>query len=111
MHVLHIHVNSYQIIALGPMIDNVWFQVGDWHDTFNALIAQPPGSAQTVLRFWADRFAGNTVIHCHMSSHEDQGMMNTLLVTGAEGTTVDSAARRIDSTCVTTVAGQGFELV
>jgi len=46
-----------------------------------------------------------------MSQHEDEGMMNTLLVTGTEGATVNAAARLVDSTCYTAVADQGYVLL
>jgi FtsP/CotA-like multicopper oxidase with cupredoxin domain len=108
VHVLHIHVNPFQITQLSPVIDTNYFQVGDWHDTFNVYTAQPPGSDKTVIRFWVDRYAGHAVIHCHMSTHEDAGMMNTYLITGVEGATVDTAAQTIDGTCYTDVSGQGY---
>lgn len=99
VHVFHMHVNPFQLHQLSPVIDETYFQLGDWHDTFNAFIAQAGPVPKTVARFWVDRFSGHAVVHCHMSAHEDEGMMNTYLISGTEGVTVDSAAKQIDPLC------------
>jgi len=111
VHVLHIHVNPFQLTTLSPVIDTNYFQVGDWHDTLDVFLAQPPGSIQTIIRFWVDRYAGHAVVHCHMSTHEDEGMMNTYLISGVEGATVDIAARQVDPLCITELSGQGYTLL
>ena len=100
VHVFHMHVNPFQLHQLSPVIDSTYFQRGDWHDTFNAFVAQvPPVPQKTVVRFWVDRYTGNVVVHCHMSTHEDEGMMNTYLISGTEGATADQKAKQVDPLC------------
>jgi FtsP/CotA-like multicopper oxidase with cupredoxin domain len=109
-HSLHIHVNPYQFSTMSPVVDEIYFQEGDWHDTFNAFIAQTAGPDLTraVVRFWVDKYAGQTVVHCHMFQHEDEGMMNTYFITGDEGISVDPVARQIDPLCFSDLTGRGF---
>jgi FtsP/CotA-like multicopper oxidase with cupredoxin domain len=81
-HVMHIHVNHFQIISVtsdappsGPSTDDIYTQyygqLGDWRDTVPAF----PG--KTVIRYKLDTFRGEIVIHCHFLFHEDIGMMAT----------------------------------
>ena len=108
-HTLHIHVNPYQITYVDTTADNNYFQVGDWHDVLNIFGPQTTGTL-VKIRFWADRYTGYTVLHCHILSHEDQGMLNTYLFQGTEGTVVDTTALKADPLCRTGNNGQGFTL-
>ena len=81
-HPLHIHVNHFQIIAVGSGLaaDN-FSVVGDWRDT--VAVGTGPGlsaDAGTVIRWWPADFTGEVVVHCHILGHEDAGMMTTMLV-------------------------------
>jgi len=111
VHSLHIHVNHFQFSTISAVVDEVYFQEGDWHDTFSSFVAQGapgPDLTRAVIRFWADRFSGRAVVHCHMSNHEDEGMMNAYMIDGDEGATVDALARRIDPLCYSDFQGRGF---
>jgi len=45
-------------------------QVGEWRDT---LLVPPLGNI--TVRFLADKYVGDVIIHCHLTGDEDQGMM------------------------------------
>ena len=73
-HPFHIHVNSFQVTGHldgdnHPVDDGV----GDWKDT----LFVPEGHTFTIRSRFQD-FAGQTVFHCHILDHEDQGMMMPL---------------------------------
>jgi FtsP/CotA-like multicopper oxidase with cupredoxin domain/peroxiredoxin len=73
-HPFHIHVNSFQVTGHldgngNPVADGV----GDWKDT----LFIPEGHTYTIRHRFQD-FAGQTVFHCHILDHEDQGMMMPL---------------------------------
>lgn len=101
VHVLHIHVNPFQLAQMSPVVDTVYFQEGDWHDTLNVFIAQANSDEKMNVRMWMDKFAGHAVVHCHMLNDEDAGMMNTYLVEGEEGASVDEVAKLVDPLCYT----------
>jgi FtsP/CotA-like multicopper oxidase with cupredoxin domain len=115
VHSLHIHVFPYQFSTISPVVDEIYFQEGDWHDTFNAFTSQAkilnPDLTHAVIRFWIDKFAGNTVVHCHMFQHEDEGMMNTYSVVGEEGASVDAVAKQYDPLCYSDLTGRGYTLI
>ena len=53
------------------------------------------------IRVNLDKYAGNLVVHCHLLTHEDLGMMVNLRVEGNDGT-VFRAADELDPTCYRT---------
>lgn len=69
-HPFHIHVNPFQVVEPGvPPEDWVW------RDTLMVL------SGQTLkIRMEFNEFDGRTVMHCHNLDHEDQGMMQQILI-------------------------------
>jgi FtsP/CotA-like multicopper oxidase with cupredoxin domain len=73
-HPFHIHVNPFQVTRInGEPIEPYWA------DT----IALPPNGSPTnptsvTFRTRFLDFAGTTVMHCHMLTHEDMGMMQTV---------------------------------
>jgi len=100
-HPMHIHVNPYQIQDMGgsDSLDDGYFQAGDWHDT---LYINSLGGGNTVtVRMNTDRFTGDMVIHCHILSHEDRGMMGYISLTGTEGD-VFAGAKVLDPSCYDT---------
>jgi hypothetical protein len=65
-HTFHIHVNDFQVISVnGKPIPYV-----DYEDN----VALPPKS-RTVIRQRPEDFTGKFVFHCHVTFHEDHGMM------------------------------------
>ena len=72
-HVLHIHVNPFKIIE----INGIKLDKPKWRDTY--VLTGLDGDSiriQTNL----DDFTGKFVEHCHVLSHEDLGMMESLEV-------------------------------
>ncbi len=83
-HPFHIHVNPFQVSEY-TRPDGGVVRIGDpkqrpWHDTF--LIPKGhkdstgkivPGHFKFLTRY--DDFDGSFVLHCHILTHEDQGMM------------------------------------
>src|SRR5438552_87220 len=69
-HPFHIHINPFEVVSInGAPIDPYWA------DT----IGLPPNGSPTnptsvTFRTRFRDFAGTTVMHCHMLSHEDMGM-------------------------------------
>ncbi|CAK0849572.1 unnamed protein product [Prorocentrum cordatum] len=79
-HPLHLHVNPYQIQDMSgeSSRDSGYYQAGDWHDTLML-------DVDATVRMNVDRFTGSMVVHCHILSHEDEGMMSLIGLTGTEG--------------------------
>lgn len=86
-HVFHIHVNPFQMTepsagkqdALGQTIPA---NMQIWKDTYGAPpigknVAIGPG---TLLKTRYTKFSGAFVQHCHILTHEDQGMMQVISV-------------------------------
>ncbi|CAK0881602.1 unnamed protein product [Prorocentrum cordatum] len=96
-HPMHWHVNSFQIQSMGgaASLGNGYFQAGDWHDT---LYLEALGGGTLVARMNTDRFTGKMVVHCHILSHEDSGMMGYISLTGTEGAVFEEA-KTLDPTC------------
>jgi FtsP/CotA-like multicopper oxidase with cupredoxin domain/peroxiredoxin len=68
-HPFHIHVNPFQVISYtDPSGKKVPMNV--WRDTLYI----PEGSSYTIRSRFQD-FVGDSVLHCHILDHEDQGMM------------------------------------
>jgi len=89
-HPLHFHVNPFQITAIDGEQKGVsggtpnYFQVGDWHDTLML-------DHGATIRMNVDKFTGKMITHCHLISHEDEGMVSIIDVAGAEGATFSGA--------------------
>ena len=85
-HPLHIHVNHFVITSFttgmdGAQLSDYGLQTGEWRDTIPIL------SGTTTIKFQAHTFAGETVMHCHILSHEDRGFMSTFLIKSPAGGT------------------------
>lgn len=68
-HVFHIHTNDFQTTRNDPLGHPETL----WRDS---LLVQY-GNPQTILTRYED-FDGTTVMHCHLLSHEDMGMMQAI---------------------------------
>ena len=79
-HPFHLHINPYQIKTINADATN-WYKVGDWHDVFYEFnnVGNP------TVRFAANDFTGDMVLHCHFLEHEDLGCMGFAQITGTEG--------------------------
>ena len=70
-HTFHIHINDFQVVSVaGESVPYV-----DHEDN----VALPPHSHTVVLMAPTD-FTGKFVFHCHVTFHEDHGMMATVQV-------------------------------
>jgi FtsP/CotA-like multicopper oxidase with cupredoxin domain len=85
-HTFHIHVNDFQVVSVkakrvpnvssGPAgVSDVAPSAVDPADT----VLMPPKSTVRILTRPTD-FAGTFVFHCHMTFHEDHGMMGVVKV-------------------------------
>ena len=88
-HTFHIHVNDFQVVSVqakrvrnvssGPEgVEDVAPDAVDPADT----VLMPPGSTIKLLTRPTD-FTGKFVFHCHMTFHEDHGMMGVVKVVPA----------------------------
>jgi suppressor of ftsI len=70
-HTFHIHINDFQVVSVaGKPVPYV-----DHQDN----VALPPKSKTVILMAPTD-FTGKFVFHCHVTHHEDHGMMATVQV-------------------------------
>jgi suppressor of ftsI len=70
-HTFHIHTNDFQVVSInGAQVPYV-----DYQDN----VALAPGSHTVILMHPTD-FTGKFVFHCHVTFHEDHGMMATVQV-------------------------------
>jgi FtsP/CotA-like multicopper oxidase with cupredoxin domain len=70
-HTFHIHTNDFQVVSVnGRRVPYV-----DYQDN----VALPPHSRTVILMHPTD-FTGRFVFHCHITYHEDHGMMATVQV-------------------------------
>jgi FtsP/CotA-like multicopper oxidase with cupredoxin domain len=70
-HNFHIHQNPFQIISInGKPVDYI-----DWQDTINMAPCET-----VVIRLNPIDFTGKFVFHCHLTFHEDHGMMGVVQV-------------------------------
>jgi FtsP/CotA-like multicopper oxidase with cupredoxin domain/peroxiredoxin len=77
-HPFHIHVNPFQVMSYTePSGFTVPMNV--WRDTLYI----PEGASYTIRTRFQD-FPGDSVLHCHILDHEDQGMMMCLRFTDSE---------------------------
>mmetsp|Transcript_17355 Transcript_17355/g.24570 ORF Transcript_17355/g.24570 Transcript_17355/m.24570 type:complete len:971 (-) Transcript_17355:68-2980(-) len=95
-HTLHTHVYHMQIadVVLTNQFEDFpdWHQAGDWVDSISA-----KGTIMT--RINAVRFNGPMLLHCHILSHEDTGMMVVVEITG-EGQDAEASPEILDyGTC------------
>ena len=65
-HPFHIHVNPFQVIQIG----NYRPEFPMWKDTIFVDADSP-----VIIRARYETFTGKFVLHCHILSHEDAGMM------------------------------------
>jgi len=72
-HVLHVHVNPFKVIE----INGITLDKPKWRDTY--VLTGLDGDSITV-QMNLDDFTGKFVEHCHVLSHEDLGMMESLEV-------------------------------
>jgi FtsP/CotA-like multicopper oxidase with cupredoxin domain len=82
-HSFHIHVNNFQVTGLEGQaptdVSNANARdigVGSYQDT----VVLPPGKTVT-FRTKPTNFTGKFVFHCHMTNHEDRGMMAVTEIT------------------------------
>jgi suppressor of ftsI len=75
-HPLHLHDNSFQVISIGGKAIEP-FLVCD-------TVLIPPASAgadgSVTFRVRFKQYTGKTVYHCHITPHEDTGMMKNILM-------------------------------
>jgi len=102
-HPFHLHVTPYQLTHLGEPKDD-YFQEGDWHDSFMY------SAGEAKVRFQTSTFTGPYVMHCHILSHEDMGMMAFFNVAGKDGR-LWPGAKQLDPTCYENKTGAGFAYV
>ena len=70
-HTFHIHINNFQVISIaGKRVPYV-----DYQDN----VAMPPKSKIVILMRPTD-YTGKFVMHCHVTFHEDHGMMAAVQV-------------------------------
>jgi hypothetical protein len=84
-----------------------WLTVGDFRDTMPAL------DGVAVVRFVADRFTGEIVVHCHALMHEDRGLMDTFLIvaSGATPSPTTVTTTTVAATTTTTAAPSSASLL
>jgi FtsP/CotA-like multicopper oxidase with cupredoxin domain len=129
-HPFHLHITPYQIVSISGTPDD-WLQPGDWQDTLLSTLSNcdnnglpcpavdqqwtPPGApapgnaGNATVRFWTDQFPGQYISHCHLLTHEDEGMMFYMNVSGPPGK-VPAQAQQLDPTCYTShLKGWGYK--
>lgn len=78
IHPFHLHTYPFQILARQKAQSNVWqpepFRA--WRDNINL-----PAKEKVRIAIPFRDITGRTVFHCHISEHEDRGMMAVLEVT------------------------------
>jgi FtsP/CotA-like multicopper oxidase with cupredoxin domain len=75
-HPFHIHVNPFEQLVFDSnhfVVDRIW------RDT---LFVNSLTTAEIVRMRFRD-FTGETVLHCHILDHEDKGMMENIMILGA----------------------------
>jgi FtsP/CotA-like multicopper oxidase with cupredoxin domain len=78
-HPFHIHVNSFQLVAVNDKPVPGPAQIYDTYMVPPAISKTQNGSITIRIRF--KEFTGKTVFHCHILPHEDTGMMKNFLIT------------------------------
>jgi FtsP/CotA-like multicopper oxidase with cupredoxin domain len=68
-HPFHLHTNHFQIIDfVGNTLNQEDYVIGEWRDT---VYVPTPGNL--TIRWIPKHFMGKSLLHCHISPHEDQG--------------------------------------
>ena len=77
IHPFHLHTYGFQLLARQAPESNVWQPelFPAWRDTVNI-----PGKEKIKIAVPFRHFTGKTVFHCHISEHEDKGMMGVIQV-------------------------------
>jgi len=89
-HPFHLHLYHMQIKSAGGCGHH---EPGEWYDTISA-------RGDCVVRFRTNDIGGRCVLHCHVLSHEDNGSMHWINVTGfPPASTMDPPAG--ESSCPT----------
>ena len=89
-HVFHIHQNPFLLTHVNGKL----LPVPEWHDTIIVPAAQPQGGNINQTTFGSITFrtrfdpdtVGSFVMHCHILTHEDIGMMQRLTILPQEAT-------------------------
>jgi FtsP/CotA-like multicopper oxidase with cupredoxin domain len=82
-HTFHMHIDDFQVVSQnGVAVPYV-------EDADN--VALPPGS-KTVVLVQASDFTGRFVFHCHVTFHEDRGMMATIEVAREPSTAASTSS-------------------
>lgn len=76
-HPFHIHTNAFQVLEVnGEVLDPPI-----WRDVVIVPPTDNPANPGTVrIRTWIDDFIGGIVLHCHIITHEDLGMMQNVVI-------------------------------
>jgi len=99
-HPFHLHITPWQLTNSTAKMD-AYTQIGDWQDTMiqaNKIFHLNSIGGNILARFWADQFVGPYMSHCHLLTHEDEGMMFYVNVTGTPPP-FPPLAREADPTC------------
>ncbi len=76
-HPFHIHTNSFQVLEVNdvPLDPPVWRDVVLIPPT-----GDPNNPGKVLIRTRIDDFIGGLVLHCHIITHEDLGMMQNVVI-------------------------------
>lgn len=107
-HILHVHVNPFQLSEDPQDTWGGYFQRGDWHDTLKGPYTWTR-ETPVRLKMALDRFTGAQIVHCHYLWHQDRGMMYMFDIQGAEGRTVE-VAPLLQPGCYTEAAARDSSL-
>jgi FtsP/CotA-like multicopper oxidase with cupredoxin domain len=97
-HAFHIHQNPFLVTH----VDGKPLATPEWHDTILIPAAQPQGGDITQATFGSITFrinfdavtVGDFVMHCHMLTHEDIGMMQRLAILPQDASTIQPGRSR-----------------
>jgi FtsP/CotA-like multicopper oxidase with cupredoxin domain len=97
-HTFHIHINDFQVVSVaGKRVPYV-----DYQDN----VALPPKSKVVILMRPTD-FTGKFVMHCHVTFHEDHGMMAAVQV--VRNLTADQARASVSEQSGLQIASSAYE--
>jgi FtsP/CotA-like multicopper oxidase with cupredoxin domain len=97
-HPFHIHVNPFQVVSVQKCLSENCTDPASWQD----LTADPASQYYGMTGRWKDtlfveqgvviktrtryeRYIGEFVLHCHILDHEDEGMMQNVMVALPDG--------------------------
>ncbi|CAE8707598.1 unnamed protein product [Polarella glacialis] len=75
-HTYHQHTWPFQLQD-DPAGADPYFKAGDWHDSYQNIV-----DSQVTVRFSTVDYSGPEIVHCHILSHSDMGMIGVELVRG-----------------------------